>query len=70
MFPFFKKTEADIPVRELHCKYGTAMSTFYKWRYKYGGQQSSDIKRLKQLEEAENRKLKEMHTELSLNFQL
>ena len=35
-----------------------------------GGMQSSDIKQLKQLEEAENRKLKEMHTELSLNFHL
>ena len=45
------------------------VSTFYKWRDKYGGMQSSDIKRLKHLE-AENRKLKQMYAELSLTSQL
>ncbi|MWN91199.1 transposase [Gilliamella sp. Pra-s65] len=40
-------------------------STFYKWREKYGGMETSDIKRLKELE-AENRKLKQMFAELSL----
>ena len=45
------------------------VSTFYKWRDKYGATESSDIKRLKQ-REAENRKLKKMYTELSLTSQL
>ena len=45
------------------------VSTFYKWRDKYGATQSSDIKRLKQ-REAENRKLKQMYTELNLTSQL
>ena len=45
------------------------VSTFYKWRDKYGATQSSDIKRLKQ-REAENRKLKQMYSELSLTPQL
>ncbi|MWP60932.1 transposase [Gilliamella sp. Pas-s25] len=44
-------------------------STFYKWREKYGGMETSDIKRLKELE-AENRKLKQMFAELSLKSQL
>jgi putative transposase len=44
-------------------------STFYKWRDKYGGIETSDIKRLKELE-AENRKLKQMFAELSLKSQL
>ncbi|MCO6519074.1 MAG: transposase, partial [Snodgrassella sp.] len=43
--------------------YGFGNSTFYKWREKYGGMETSDIKRLKELE-AENRKLKQMFAEL------
>ncbi|OCG42281.1 transposase [Gilliamella sp. Fer2-1] len=51
-----KEAEAGIPVKELCRKYGMGNSTFYKWRDKYGGMETSDIKRLKKLE-AENRKL-------------
>ncbi|OCG55921.1 transposase [Gilliamella sp. Fer4-1] len=64
-----KEAEAGIPVKELCRKYGMGNSTFYKWREKYGGMETSDIKRLKELE-AENRKLKQMFAELSLKFQL
>ncbi|OCG37656.1 transposase, partial [Gilliamella sp. Gris3-2] len=60
-----KEAEAGIPVKELSRKYGMGNSTFYKWREKYGGMETSDIKRLKELE-AENRKLKQMFAELSL----
>jgi putative transposase len=64
-----KEAEAGIPVKELCRKYGMGNSTFYKWRGKYGGMETSDIKRLKELE-AENRKLKQMFAELSLKSQL
>ncbi|OCG19767.1 transposase, partial [Gilliamella sp. App4-10] len=64
-----KEAEAGIPVKELCRKYGMGNSTFYKWRDKYGGMETSDIKRLKELE-AENRKLKQMFAELSLKSQL
>ncbi|OCG54559.1 transposase [Gilliamella sp. Imp1-1] len=64
-----KEAEAGIPVKELCRKYGMGNSTFYKWREKYGGMDTSDIKRLKELE-AENRKLKQMFAELSLKSQL
>jgi putative transposase len=64
-----KEAEAGIPVKELCRKYGMGNSTFYKWRDKYGGMETSDIKRLKKLE-AENRKLKQMFAELSLKSQL
>ncbi|WP_309618895.1 transposase [Snodgrassella communis] len=37
--------------------YGMGNSTFYKWRDKFGGMETSDINRLKELE-SENRKLK------------
>jgi hypothetical protein len=39
---------------------------FYNWRSKYGGMETSQVKRLKELEE-ENRRLKQMHAELSLD---
>ncbi|OCG14840.1 transposase [Gilliamella sp. WF3-4] len=64
-----KEAEAGIPVKELCRKYGMGNSTFYKWREKYGGMETSDIKCLKELE-AENRKLKQMFAELSLKSQL
>ncbi|OCG62261.1 transposase [Gilliamella sp. GillExp13] len=64
-----KEAEAGIPVKELCRKYGMGNSTFYKWREKYGRMETSDIKRLKELE-AENRKLKQMFAELSLKSQL
>ena len=64
-----KEAEAGIPVKELCRKYGMGSSTFYKWREKSGGMETSDIKRLKELE-AENRKLKQMFAELSLKSQL
>ncbi|OCG16629.1 transposase [Gilliamella sp. WF3-4] len=64
-----KEAQAGIPVKELCRKYGMGNSTFYKWREKYGGMETSDIKRLKELE-AENRKLKQMFAELSLKSQL
>ncbi|OCG60503.1 transposase [Gilliamella sp. Fer4-1] len=64
-----KEAEVGVPVKELCRTYGMGNSTFYKWREKYGGMETSDIKRLKELE-AENRKLKQMFAELSLKSQL
>lgn len=40
--------------------------TFYRWKSKYGGMDVNEAKRLKQLEE-ENRRLKEMVADLSLD---
>ncbi|MFQ0971166.1 transposase [Gilliamella sp. BG1] len=64
-----KEAETGIPVKELCRKYGMGNFTFYKWRDKYGGMETSDIKRLKELE-AENRKHKQMFAKLSLKSQL
>jgi len=41
-------------------------ATLYRWKSKYGGMESSDIKRLKELED-ENTRLKRMYAELSLD---
>ncbi len=55
------KRAADI-VRE----HGIAEQTFYRWKSKYGGMDISEAKRFRQLEE-ENRRLKEMVADLSLD---
>lgn len=60
-----KENEAGVSIPELSRKHGVSTATLYNWRAKYGGMSSSDLKRLKELE-AENRKLKEMFAELSL----
>jgi len=47
-------------------KYGVSEQTFYRWRKKYGGLETSELRRLKQLE-AEDRKLKQLVADLSLH---
>jgi len=58
------KTVADV-CRE----YGIAQSTYYKWKSKYGGLDESQLRRLKELEE-ENRRLKRMFADLSLDHMI
>ena len=60
-----KEEEAGRLVKEVCREYGISDATYYNWKSKYGGMEASDIKRLKELEE-ENRKLKQMFAELSL----
>jgi len=45
---------------------GVSEVTFYNWKKKYGGLGPSELKRLRQLEE-ENRKLKQLVADLSLD---
>jgi putative transposase len=47
-------------------RYGISEQTFYNWRTKYGGMTVSDVRKLKILEE-ENRKLKHLVADLSLD---
>lgn len=51
------EARAGIPTKDLCRKHGISQKTFYTWRSKYGGMVSSDVKRMKALEE-ENAKLK------------
>ena len=44
-------------------------ATFYNWKSKYGGMESSDVKRLKELEE-EHSRLKRMYAELSMDHNI
>jgi len=47
-------------------QHGITEATYYRWKAKYGGMDVSDAKKLKQLEE-ENRKLKHMVADLTLD---
>ena len=60
-----KAVEAGRSVRDVCREHEVSDATYYKWRSKYGGMQASDIKRLRELED-ENRRLKKMYAELSL----
>ena len=61
-----KAVETGRTVADVCREHEIAQTTYYKWKQKYGGMQASDIKRLCELEE-ENRKLKQMYAELSLD---
>jgi len=64
---FLKQAEVGMPVKDLCRKEGFSDATFYKWRAKYGGMDSSDAKRLRELE-AENGKLKKLLAEAHLDI--
>ena len=64
-----KEAEAGLKVSDLSRKYGISETTYYNWKAKYGGKESSDVKRLHDLED-ENRRLKQMYAQLSLDHQI
>ena len=64
---FLKQAEAGMPVKDLCRKEGFSDATFYKWRARFGGMDSSDAKRLRDLE-AENAKLKRLLAEAHLDI--
>ena len=64
-----KEAEAGVPVADLCRQHGFSKSSFYQWKAKYGGMDISSLRRLKELEE-ENRKLKQMYAELSLDHRI
>lgn len=57
--------EAGRLVKDVCREFGISDATYYNWKAKYGGMEASDIKRMKDLEE-ENRRLKQMYANLSL----
>lgn len=66
MIKAIKENENGRSAEEISRELGINKATFYNWRKKYSGMESSQLKRLKELEE-ENRKLKQMYAELSLD---
>jgi putative transposase len=64
-----KEAEAGAKVADLCRKHGIAEVTFYRWKSKYGGMDVSEAQRLRSLEE-ENRRLKRLVADLSLDNQM
>ena len=64
-----KQAETGTPVKEVIRKMGISEQTFYRWKKKYNGMMPSDVRKLKQLEE-ENRQLKKLVADLSLDKQM
>ena len=61
-----RQAELGTPVKEVIRQMGITEQTFYRWKKKYGGLGVNELRRLKQLEE-ENRQLKQMVEDLSLD---
>lgn len=64
-----KEVEGGRLVKEVCREYGISDATYYNWKSKYGGMEASDIMQLKELEE-ENRRLKSMFADLSLEHKI
>ena len=62
------QASSGVPVSELCREHSMSSTTFYKWRAKYGGMDTSMITSLKELElelelKAENTRLKKMYAD-------
>ncbi|PRY25910.1 putative transposase [Spirosoma oryzae] len=64
-----QQQQTGATVAQIIREHGISEATFYNWKQKYGGMQVAEIKRLKDLED-ENRRLKKMYAELSLEHEV
>lgn len=60
-----KEVESGRTAREVCREHGVSEATYYQWKTRYGGMEASDLRKLRELEE-ENRRLKQMYADLSL----
>ena len=61
-----RQAESGIPVQEVCRKMGVTDVTFYRWKKKFAGMGVAELRRLRQLEE-ENNKLKRLVADLTLD---
>jgi len=64
-----RQAESGTPVSEVCRKMGIAEQTFYRWKKKYAGMGVPEVRKLRILEE-ENKKLKQLVADLSLDKQM
>jgi putative transposase len=69
IFEILKEGGSGIVVDEVCRKHGISQSTYYKLKSKYSGMEISDLRKLRQLEE-ENNRLKHMYADLSLEHKV
>jgi len=64
-----KEADSGVAVADVARKHGVSPATFYQWRSKFGGMTVSDMQRMRELEQ-ENNRLKRMFADLSLDHQI
>jgi putative transposase len=64
-----RQAEGGIAVADLCREHGISDATFYQWRAKFGGMDASMITEMKTIQD-ENRRLKKMFAELSMQNEL
>ena len=64
-----KQAENGVPVSELCREHGMSNASFYKWRAKFGGMDTSMISELQAMAE-DNHRLKRMYAEMSMQNDL
>jgi len=50
-----RQAESGVPVEEISRKMGVAQATFYRWKKKFAGMGVAELRRLRQLEEENNK---------------
>jgi putative transposase len=64
-----RQADTGVPVAEVCRKMGVSEATYYNWKKKYAGLGIPELRKLRQLEE-ENQKLKQLVADLSLDKQM
>ena len=64
-----KQQEGGRTAKELALENAVLEATIYNWKRKYGDMESSDVRRLKDLEE-ENSRLKKMYADVAMDNQI
>ena len=64
-----REHEAGASVADLSRRHGVSEQTIYRWKQKYGGLETSELRRLKALE-TENARLKRLVAEQALDNQM
>jgi putative transposase len=64
-----REHEAGASMADLTRRHGVSQQTIYRWKQKYGGLETSELRRLKQLE-AENTRLKKLVADQALDNQM
>jgi putative transposase len=61
-----RQAEAGLPVEDVCRKLGIRQATFFRWEQRYGEMGTAEVRRLRQLEDG-NQKLKHLVADLSLD---
>ena len=64
-----RQAESGLALAEVCREHSISSATFYKWRSKFGGMDTSMLTQMKGIED-ENRRLKKMFAELSMQNEL